>query len=509
MKPNNSPFLPLIALIWIFILILITVQFSLAQEPLSLERSLEIAMRNSPEIKRYQLNLERRSELLNAQKAALKSQFSLTLTPISYELGKKFGSYYSPTLNEYLSTWYNSESKQSSAFFTISQPIKWTDGNLSLINALRYNDNYDEVPLGGAVTTIANKSYTNNLYLSFRQPIFTYNRTKVALRGLELDLENAVINYAIQKLFLEYQVTQNFFNVYQQKTSLEIAKDEYRNRELSYSIIKNKVEAGLNPREELYQAELDLTKSKSDVQNSQVMLENYLDAFKKLIGLSLFEEITVTADISHQPVEVDLQIALDNGLKHRMELRQREIDIENAKYELIRAAATNEFKGEVTLSYGIVGNDASFKHIYETPTKNQEVSLNLNIPLFDWGQKRSRIKAYEAMITSSELSFENQQDDIRIEIRRAYRNLRNLVNQIEIAEQNVRNAQLTYDINLERYKNGDLTSMDLNLIQNQLSAAKLNKITALINYKTELLNMKVLSLWDFQKNQLVIPEGVE
>ncbi|UCE05853.1 MAG: TolC family protein, partial [bacterium] len=138
-----------------------------------------------------------------------------------------------------------------------------------------------------------------------------------------------------------------------------------------------------------------------------------------------------------------------------------------------------------------------------------EISLQLNIPVWDWGQKKSQIKAYQAIINSRELSLEDQQKDITIEIRRAYRNLQNLVNQIEIAEQNVRNAQLTYDINLERYKNGDLTSMDLNLIQNQLSQAKLDKISALINYKTELLNMKVLSLWDFERNQRVVPEGIE
>jgi outer membrane protein TolC len=329
------------------------------------------------------------------------------------------------------------------------------------------------------------------------------------LRELELDLENAALNYAIQKIYLEYQVTQNFFNVYQQKMRLEIVKDEFRNREQSYQIIKNKVEAGLSRQEDLFQAELNLAESKSTVQNTQVSLENYLDSFKKLIGLSLFDDISVTADISHQAVEIDLQRALDTGLKYRMELRQREIDIVNAKYELVRAAATNEFEGDIRLSYGITGTDEKLKQIYDVPTKNERVSIELNIPLWDWGQKKSTIKASEASLKNSELSLENEKNDIVIEIRSAYRNLKNLVNQIEIAQQNVRNAQLTYDINLERYKNGDLTSMDLNLFQNQLSQAKLKLVSALINYKVELLNMKVLSLWDFEKNQRVVPEGLE
>ena len=76
--------------------------------------------------------------------------------------------------------------------------------------------------------------------------------------------------------------------------------------------------------------------------------------------------------------------------------------------------------------------------------------------------------------------------------------------QIDIARQNVTVAQQTYDINLERYANGDLTSMDLNQFQIQLSQQKTDLINALINYKLALLDMKVQSLWDFEKDRPVL-----
>jgi len=124
-----------------------------------------------------------------------------------------------------------------------------------------------------------------------------------------------------------------------------------------------------------------------------------------------------------------------------MELRQRKIDIENSQYSLTRASATNEFKGNINLSYGIIGTDEKFEQMYDVPTNNEKVSLSLNIPLFDWGEKKSRIRAYKASVKSSELSLEDQKNSIIIEVRRTYRNLENLVNQIEIANQNVRNAR--------------------------------------------------------------------
>lgn len=120
-------------------------------------------------------------------------------------------------------------------------------------------------------------------------------------------------------------------------------------------------------------------------------------------------------------------------------------------------------------------------------------------------KKKARIAAQEATIESQKLSFTDQQNQIIIGIRQAYRNLQNQLNQISIAEQSETNAQLTYEINLERYENGDLTGMDLNLFQTQLSERKIAYAQALINYKIELLNLKIQSLYDFEKSTPVIP----
>jgi outer membrane protein TolC len=109
----------------------------------------------------------------------------------------------------------------------------------------------------------------------------------MGLEEVELDLENASLNYQLQELQLEVLVAQNFFQSYQNKMSLQVAREDYQNRQLSYEIIKNKVDAGLTAMEELFQAELDLTTSQSIVQNDQVTFENSLDELKRLLGLEI------------------------------------------------------------------------------------------------------------------------------------------------------------------------------------------------------------------------------
>jgi outer membrane protein TolC len=467
-------------------------QFVQAQtvKQLTFEEAFEIAEQNSPDIQRARLSLDRSRELLNAQEASLKSRFSFTMEPFFFSHQREF--------NTFFSTWNTSELKSSSGTFTIAQPILLTDGTLALQNQLSWRDAYSEFQGSESET------FSNNLYISYNQPIFTYNRTRLALDEVKLDLENNALNYQIQELNLERFVAQSFYTVYQNKMSLQVAKEEFQNREQSYQIIKNKVDAGLAAMEELYQAELDRTTSQATVQNAQVTLENSLDELKRLLGIDLFDEINVAAEISQDPVAVDLNKAINHGLANRLELRQRNINLALSQANVVRAAATNEFKGNISLIYGIIGNDYSLSHVYDVPTQNQQVSLSFEIPIWDWGEQKSRTKAAEASLKQSNLTLEEEKRTMIIAIRTAYRNLQNQALQIELAVKNLESAQLTYDINLERYQNGDLTSMDLNLFQNQLSQKKIGLVNAQINYKIQLLVLKIESLWDFEKDRPVI-----
>ena len=398
---------------------LITTISVFSQQGLTLEQALNIAESNSPDMKRTRLSLIRSQENLNAQNAALKSNFSLTLNPIAYSQNRSF--------NELISQWNSVQTTQSYGEFTVTQPIVLTDARISLVNRFGYTDSYSEY------SNTTTKGFSNNLYLIFDQPLFTYNRTKLQLKELELALENSKISYAIQLLSLEEMVSQAFYYVYQQQQSLDIANQAFQNMQKSHEVIKNKVDAGISAREEMFQAELNLATAKSDFDNSQVSLENAKDDFKILIGMSLFDDLIVLPNIEVDTVQVDIAFAIDQGVANRLELRQREIDIEMSQFDLIQTKSLNEFKGNLGLSFGIFGDNENLEDIYANPTDNEDVALSLTIPLWDWGERKSRIKATEASIEAANISFDDERNNIILGIRKVYRNLINLQNQIEIA----------------------------------------------------------------------------
>ncbi len=464
---------------------------AVAQEVMTLEKALEVAFEHSPSLIQSKLSLEQQQLNLKAQNASLKSQFSLDVNPFNYTRNNQYDSYNAK--------WYSSENMSSSASLGITQPIKWTDGTVSLYNDFSWQDASNQT------SNQKSTSFNHNLSLRIEQPIFTYNRTKMELKELEYALENSKLSYAMQELSIERQVTQQFYSVYQQQKNLSTARDEYNNQKQNYDIIKNKVDAGLVAREELFQAEVNLATSESAVYTAEINYENAKDNFKILLGIDLDEDVMVLPNTEITTVNVDATQAVDYALKQRMELRQHQITLEQDLFSIIRAKSENEFKGSITARIGLDALGDKPGNMYSNPTDNEQIGISLNIPIFDWGSRKARVRSSELAMESDQINLDEEKKNITLEVRQICRNLPTLIRQIEIKRQNIENAEHTYEINLEKYRNGNLTGMELQQYQNQLTSAKQEYTNAIIDYKIELLNLKIQTLWDFETNQSYLP----
>ena len=303
-----------------------------AQILLDMDKALEIAIGNSPIMQQVELDLVMNQEKLNAQRARLKSRFELVLNPFDYERSNRF--------DRRTSEWFLNESASSAGTFSVNQRILPTDGTIALRNTFWYDYNNSES--AGAVDPIS-KTWINHLRLDVTQPIFTYNKTKVELEKVELSFESSLLRYLLQKLSLERNVARSFYSVYSTQMSLDIANEELKNNQDSHEIIKNKVEGGLLALEELYQSEVNLATSRSSVYTAELNLYNAMDELKVIIGMPLDDTFELLTIIKADSVKVDPEMAIQHALTNRMELRQREISIENSMFNLLDAKTVNEF----------------------------------------------------------------------------------------------------------------------------------------------------------------------
>jgi len=464
-----------------------------AQVVLTIEKALDIAEENNPSMKTQKLNLESSLYTLAAQRASLKPQFTLSTDPFGYSRTRR--------LDSRTSQWYTNTVVSSSANFTASLPILLTDGAFSLNNTFSWQNNQSQ--LEGS--TNASKAFSNNLNIRYDQPLFTYNQQKMALERLEFAYENAGISYALRRLSTELNITRQFYDVYMAENSLQISQEELKNTQTNYNIVKAKVDAALSAKEELFQAEVNLATALSTVETDKAALDNAKDLLKQTLGMTLSEDIAVEAVIDVSPILIDLSKAVECGLSSRKELRQREIAMDLAEFDLIEVQAKNKFSGNLSLSVGITGDNAAFTNIYDNAVSSPRIAVSFAIPIFDWGQRKARIQASKTAQTIAQLDYDNQKVSIELEIRQTMRSLDNYRTQIGIQEKNVENTQNTYNLNQIRYSEGDLTGLEISQYQAQLSKARTSLVEAKINYKIQLLNLKILTLYDFDNDKPIVP----
>lgn len=221
--------------------------------------------------------------------------------------------------------------------------------------------------------------------------------------------------------------------------------------------------------------------------------------------MGLDENVMVLPNTGIVSVDINSNNAVKYALDQRMEIRQKQITLEQDVFNIIRTKAENEFKGNITARVGLDALGGKVKNMYDNPTDNEQVGITLTIPIFDWGAKKARVKSSELAMESDEIDLEEQKKQITLDVRQICRNLPTLVRQIEIKKKNIDNAERTYEINLEKYRNGNLTGMELQQYQSQLTTAKQDYTNAIISYKLELLNLKIQTLWDFESNQSYLP----
>lgn len=462
-----------------------------AQEILTLEKALEIAYQQSPSLIQSKMALEQSELSLIQKKASLKSLFQFDLTPFNYSRSSSF--------EEINSTWNTYRTMSAGGNLSVTQPLKWTDGSLTLSNNFNWQDAQNQS------SNQKNTSFSNRLSLQLNQPIFTYNRTKIDLKQVEFDLENAKISYAMAQLNIEKEVTSAFYGVYQSFKELVDAREAYESAKQNNEITKDKVEQGLLPKEELFQSEVTLANNEISLYNAETSYESTKDQFKLKLGLPLDMDFNVLPNTEITPVDVDQNQAIKYALEQRMEIRQKQISIEQGLFDLISARSTNEFKGNISAQVGLFGNGDKAKGAFTKPEDNESVGVTLSVPIWDWGTRKAAIRKAEIANENKEIDFEEYKKSMILDIRQICRELPKLVKQIDIARKNVANAERTYDISVEKYRSGSLSGIELKTQQEQLTKAKNEYTNTLISYKLKLLDLKIQTLWDFQTNTSYLP----
>ncbi|TDE08707.1 TolC family protein [Dyadobacter psychrotolerans] len=109
--------------------------------------------------------------------------------------------------------------------------------------------------------------------------------------------------------------------------------------------------------------------------------------------------------------------------------------------------------------------------------------LSVNIPIWDWGQKASKVKEQGFKIRSQQIQMEETKELISLEIQNAYLQLNQAAKKIELSGASLQQAEENLRLSNDRFKAGTVTGQDVLEAQTLWAQANSNIIDARIEYK--------------------------
>jgi OMF family outer membrane factor len=109
--------------------------------------------------------------------------------------------------------------------------------------------------------------------------------------------------------------------------------------------------------------------------------------------------------------------------------------------------------------------------------------MDLSIPLFDWGRNKRVVEQARTNLKLKELRLEKMEQAVVKEVKSAISNIQSAEARIKILSKSAQVAEKSFNIKLERFVNGAITSFELSQAQIKLTDMKLNVMSALIDYE--------------------------
>jgi len=475
-----------------------------AESALTLERAISIALGESYTVRSYHERKQSMEHSFRYYQAQFDPRLDFTL--------------YAPSWNENVDAIQRVDGLpvyNSTGAMLYSGLLKFTymlptGGNLALSTELRRVNEKTVLALNDYLT-LSDRKAQSSFSLRFEQPVFTRNTLAENLNEARLNYEKVSSQFTRQQMDIIYRVTQSFFSVFRCTRAAEIAGEKLANSEQALGVARLKAEAGRIAEGEVLTAEVTAAENRADLSERQGDLERASDELKQLIGLDLYQPLSVVTDLSYDSLSVDPDKAIERALANRLELREAELDYELGQIDLDRAKRIREVSGKISAYYDITGVstrehgstmdlfNSSFDNFVDRPP-NRGVTLSVTVPVFDWGRGRERVQQEMANLRQARLDIEDQRNTIIRQVRDIVRNVEESGNRLRIHEQNQQLAQRSYQISRLRFESGAITSQDLALAQERLAASQLNYMDAYITYQLALAELKKQTLWDFEND---------
>ncbi len=317
------------------------------------------------------------------------------------------------------------------------------------------------------------------------QPLFAggalYNSYRIAANNYRvagLDREQEVRD-------LKFQVVDAYYGIVEAREILEVARSSSASIKAHLDVAQAFYDQGMIPKNDLLEAQVRYAESLQNVitaENAVRLLESRLNT---LLGRSISMPVDIEEEIPMPELERTLDESYETALDQRQEIRITRLQIENADKGVWIARAGYLPNVAATYEYEKLGEDPD---VDEDRAWTVGVGLRWNI--FDGGSSYFEVSRFKAIRSRLGYLMQSLKDQVLLEVKNSYLSAEEARARTEVAVQAIGQAQENLRIQKDRYNLQVATTTDVLDAEALLDQARRNYISARADYATSRASLR-------------------
>lgn len=471
-------------LIWLLCLTTLPCTCVRAQTSLSLEDLQHRAASNALNVLTARQQLEAADLELNAFQATLKPQVDLVANLPNY-----FRTSREVTLDDGTIGFREIELNNSFAGLFATQRIAGTGGSITLESRLQRTDNL----------ALDSKSYQGSpIRLLFRQPLLAFNPWKWDRQLLPMQQAVRQRELAAAGADAALDATDRFFDLVSADQERRIAELNKTANEQLYTVAEERFELGKINRGDLVQLRLELTSAKQNLLRAERLVAAASANIQQLLGEVYTGEVFVpTLPEVDEPATIETARALEQMQARRPEIMAARLRQTEAARTVDQTKRDFGPRIDIEAGFGFVRSDAELSPIYSDPQGERIVSVNLALPILDWGERRARTRRAASAEGLAREVTRRTELDLNNELIQLLEQWRTVQEELRLATEIRELANERFSISRESYELGAIPLAELTLAQQFRDRNIRAYADTLRAYWFTYARLARLTLWDF------------
>ena len=371
----------------------------------------------------------------------------------------------------------------------ITQKLWPTGGTLSVESSLDY---LHQSGSGGS----GNQFMSLPVAVTLSQPLFSVNHLKWNRRIEPLRYREAQARFLTETEQVAMQAISLYFGLLLAGEQVNIARQNLQTAEKLYEVAQAKRRMGTISENDVLQLRLDVLTARSALTNSESTRQARQFALRSFLDVEADIEPVVPEDVPQVRLDYDNVLAhalQNNALATTMRRRQMEADY------AVASARANRQSINLYAQLGYTGTGENMSNAYRHLLSNEVVSVGITVPLLDWGKRKGQRRLAESNRDIIQGQLRQQAQDFRQDIFILTEQFNNQAEQLRIACEADTIARRRYHTNVETFKIGSISTLELSDAQKAKDQARIGRIQHLFNYWYYYYQLRSIALWDFER----------